>query len=100
MREPPSGAQPDFSGPALRREIISMKLWHVLFGFQGRINRAKWWLSLLIAFILFYVVGSIARVVDAERGKTLLLLLYVVVFVWLSLAASVKRLHDINLSNE
>ena len=33
---------------------------HLLFGFTGRINRAKWWLAILIINILYVVVLIVA----------------------------------------
>src|SRR5262249_11211827 len=32
---------------------------NVLFGFRGRINRAKWWLSVLAMYIITIVVGAV-----------------------------------------
>jgi len=89
-----------------------------LFGFEGRINRAKIWLFVLIAiviyvvyFILFAFVfgGSILAMVKggaaglmaggATMGVAALfsLLLYLVVL-YMGIAVSVKRLHDRNKS--
>lgn len=84
---------------------------HLLFSFQGRVNRAKYWLVhigvvVAIAVLWMLVVGTVdftthdPRQRFAEiRGASLLMMLPVaVVFVWSGLAISVKRWHDRNKS--
>jgi uncharacterized membrane protein YhaH (DUF805 family) len=79
----------------------------LLFSFQGRINRAKFWLLTIAADIawiilmgvLFAVVGGS---IDADGTPNLgggaigalLFLVLLVVFVWIGLAIGVKRWHD------
>ena len=57
----------------------------LLFGFQGRANRAKFWLValgiLVVEVILFAVI-----------------LVFVVIATWISIAVAVKRYHDRNKS--
>ncbi len=39
---------------------------NLLFGFSGRINRAKWWLSILV----YIIVGVVAAIIAAVVGET------------------------------
>jgi uncharacterized membrane protein YhaH (DUF805 family) len=68
---------------------------NLLFGFRGRINRAKWWLAVLIYFIIA-VVAAIVSAVMPETVGGLVTLAALIPQVWIYLAASVKRLHDLN----
>jgi uncharacterized membrane protein YhaH (DUF805 family) len=68
---------------------------NLLFGFSGRINRAKWWLSILI----YIIVGVVAAIIAAVVGETvgnLVSLAAVIPQIWIALAAGAKRLHDLN----
>lgn len=93
-----------------------MGLLHYLFGFSGRINRAKQWAILLVAlvhgiltgFLFSYIVGF-SVFADIFQKKTtvvaaatspqmhlfgvLSLFLYAIVF-FISVAVATKRLHD------
>jgi uncharacterized membrane protein YhaH (DUF805 family) len=101
-----------------------MSLFHLLFGFSGRINRGKYWLAVVLWLVFwavalpacllagFYILGT--NLVDGELPsgsdwleKTVHMVLdYVVLFViflalmcvsWISaFAIGVKRLHDRN----
>jgi uncharacterized membrane protein YhaH (DUF805 family) len=68
---------------------------HLLFGFSGRINRAKWWLAFLISAIIGVVASIVSGVTSYGVGAAVTLLAFIPQF-WISLAASVKRLHDLN----
>jgi uncharacterized membrane protein YhaH (DUF805 family) len=83
----------------------------LLFGFGGRINRAKYWLTILIYGLLWVVYAIIVAILmgglraDALGGATggsiaVIALMVILVFVglWSSLAAAIKRLHDRNKS--
>lgn len=82
-----------------------------LFGFEGRINRAKWWLLIPIqigAAIVYYIVafalvgGSIFSILTGNLsgfGGSLMLavllgLAYTVITFVVWLAVTIKRLHD------
>jgi len=91
---------------------------HYLFSFQGRINRAKIWLFILIAIIVGIVYGilfgtligisgltaasySAGRLASAGGALLFMLVLGCVVYIALfvaSLAVTTKRLHDRNKS--
>lgn len=67
---------------------------NLLFGFSGRINRAKWWLAFLITIIINVVVQMIVNV--SETAGNIVAIIGFVVVVWIGLAAAAKRLHDLN----
>jgi uncharacterized membrane protein YhaH (DUF805 family) len=89
-----------------------MDLQWLLFSFSGRINRAKYWLVVLINIIVPNVAGIFAAMAFgmsgfdpsteaspdlASPGLWIAGLIGVAIFVfslWTSLAAAVKRLHD------
>jgi uncharacterized membrane protein YhaH (DUF805 family) len=73
---------------------------HILFGFGGRINRAKWWLTVLAIFVISVVMALIQSFV-ADPNATLILVALLVLWIiqlWITLAAGAKRLHDLNRS--
>jgi len=82
----------------------------LLFGFQGRANRAKFWLValgiLVVEVILFAVIlGGAAMSGDPEQiaaamgpVASIIVLIFAVVATWISIAVAVKRYHDRNKS--
>ena len=82
----------------------------LLFGFQRRTNRAKFWLVALAIFvveaILFAVLGSNVAMSDdpqealARMGPvtSIVLLLFGILVTWISIAVGIKRFHDRNKS--
>jgi uncharacterized membrane protein YhaH (DUF805 family) len=83
---------------------------NLLFGFQGRTNRAKFWLVALALFIveaiLFAMLGSNIAMSDdpqealARMGPvtSIVLLLFGILVTWISIAVGIKRFHDRNKS--
>ncbi|MGZ3339113.1 MAG: DUF805 domain-containing protein [Reyranella sp.] len=83
---------------------------NLLFGFQGRTNRAKFWLVALAIFvveaILFAGLGSNMAMSDdpqealARMGPvtSIVLLLFGILVTWISIAVGIKRFHDRNKS--
>ena len=83
---------------------------NMLFGFQGRMNRAKWWLVLVgivvVEIILFAIIfGGAAMAPDPQEAMnnlgplaSLVLLVFAVVVTWISIAVGIKRFHDRNKS--
>ena len=87
---------------------------HLLFSFNGRIRRLHYWLgsigagfgltvALLIVFVLIEVVagalanGNLREAMSSPAMilfMTLLIVAYLVLLFWISLALSVKRWHD------
>jgi uncharacterized membrane protein YhaH (DUF805 family) len=92
---------------------------HYLFGFSGRINRAKIWLFILIVILAWIVIGIALGVAIAAQGPAadtaaaspppadvlaklgifliVCALLYLLTL-WAGLAVTTKRLHDRNKS--
>lgn len=81
------------------------------FRFDGRINRAKYWLAALIYIVVFVALTAAFIVAlgdfDKDRigemvGTSLLFVaiggLIFLVFLWSSFATAIKRLHDRNKS--
>lgn len=68
---------------------------HLFFQFDGRINRAKFWLGIVGIWIVEAIVFAIITPLglDSTIGVILLLVLAVAV-IWASLAISIKRWHD------
>ena len=83
---------------------------NLLFSVQGRANRAKFWLVALaivvIEVILFAVIlGGAALSGDPEQiaaamgpVASVVILAFVVIATWISIAVAVKRYHDRNKS--
>ena len=82
----------------------------VLFSFQGRVNRAKFWLVHVVMWVVVLVVfgailGSAAVSSDPQAalqsvgvvGGLILLVVYVLAL-WIGLAIAAKRWHDRNKS--
>lgn len=82
----------------------------LLFGFSGRIGRAKWWLAefsiIIVWAIVFAVFAAFVGVVDpsaehaagelSNGGLSVGLALFagIVLSAWINIAATVKRYHD------
>ena len=85
-----------------------MELMPLMFGFQGRINRGKYWLTLLLfplwwLVLLMFAFWAVAQNFDRDSTVAwVLALLPVLLFgvpilvltVWSSAAVAIKRLHD------
>ena len=83
---------------------------NLLFSVQGRANRAKFWLVALgiavVEVILFAVIlGGAAMSGDPEKiaaamgpVASIVILAFVVIATWISIAVAVKRYHDRNKS--
>ena len=79
-------------------------LW-LLLGFNGRINRAKFWLGTVVSYLaflsVFFVGGTISAATGLEPDEqslwTLAIGLVLVVF-FIGCALAAKRLHDRNKS--
>ena len=83
----------------------------LLFGFQGRVNRAKWWLVALAIFVVEMIVvaaifggaalsGDPQQMAAAMGGPIAGIVIFVMVVIatWIHIAIAVKRYHDRNKS--
>jgi uncharacterized membrane protein YhaH (DUF805 family) len=66
---------------------------HLLFAFDGRINRAKFWLVYALTWVFMFVFVGIGVALDSSFGWLLLAIVYVGM-IWVGLAVSIKRWHD------
>lgn len=66
---------------------------HLLFAFDGRINRAKFWLGLVSVWVALIIFGGIAGAMNSSFGWLIFGIVYVGV-IWVGLAVSIKRWHD------
>jgi uncharacterized membrane protein YhaH (DUF805 family) len=78
-----------------------MDLRTLLFTFDGRINRAKYWLGVLITFAALIAAGIVGSafgwVLGEETGILAVFIVLAVVAVfaaWIAVATGIKRLHD------
>jgi uncharacterized membrane protein YhaH (DUF805 family) len=82
-----------------------MSLSQLLFGFDGRINRAKYWLTFFfwcfIAVVLYFVLKALLVATGLDDSMAMFFgvgLLIYLPFMVSAIAISVKRLHDRNKS--
>jgi len=67
---------------------------HYLFGFSGRLNRAKYWLWILIYFVAIAVVSAVIYAINSPTAGSIVPLAFSIVALISSLAVMAKRLHD------
>ena len=67
-----------------------MKFFQICFSFNGRTNRAAWWLLNLPIFAIF----AISVITNNFPTKISLRIIPLLVLAWIHLAVTVKRLHD------
>ena len=70
---------------------------HFLFGFGGRINRAKYWVWILIYVVASLILGIVGHAAGPQINA-ILQVLFGIVGLIVSLAVAAKRLHDRNKS--
>jgi uncharacterized membrane protein YhaH (DUF805 family) len=69
-----------------------------LFGFEGRVNRAKYWLMVLISLLLGGIAVAILFGMAFSQIGWLVAGIFYLVLLYCSLAVGAKRLHDRNKS--
>lgn len=71
----------------------------ILFGFDGRINRKRFWLYAIVSDVaviaIAVIFGVIAGLVNVPEIAFVGLLAYLPL-IWVGLALSIKRLHDVD----
>lgn len=82
----------------------------LLFGFQGRANRAKWWLvalAILVVEVIVFaaILGAAAISGNPEQMASaigpiagIVIFVMVVLATWIHVAVAIKRYHDRNKS--
>jgi uncharacterized membrane protein YhaH (DUF805 family) len=71
-----------------------MNVTQLFFGFTGRINRAKYWLGILIYIIIALVMASLGYAADQTAAFQLLSIIVNIGLFISGLALGAKRLHD------
>jgi uncharacterized membrane protein YhaH (DUF805 family) len=66
---------------------------YLLFQFDGRINRAKFWAGVGALIVGYFVIAILFSAIDSGAVRGILGILYLA-FIWPSLAISIKRWHD------
>ncbi len=66
---------------------------YLLFSFEGRINRARFWIGIAAMWVILSIFAMLAAVTDSPFLWTIFALLTLLV-IWPSLAVSIKRWHD------
>lgn len=70
----------------------------ILFSFEGRINRAKYWGYTLLIALAVIAVGLIGVVLAGQGGFWTTYFVAILIIIWPALALGVKRCHDRNRS--
>jgi uncharacterized membrane protein YhaH (DUF805 family) len=65
-----------------------------LFSFQGRLNRAKYWLFVLIGLIVMFVLGLIVFALHFSIAAFAVTGILYLVLIYAAIAVGAKRLHD------
>jgi uncharacterized membrane protein YhaH (DUF805 family) len=82
----------------LRIKGQTMDWGHLFFKFDGRINRGKYWLAVLVYAVIYVAMAIIGYAMDQSMVfQAVNGMLNIVIFIS-SLAVGVKRLHDRNKS--
>ncbi len=70
----------------------------LLFSFDGRINRAKFWLGTACLFVGYLVLAGISAATMSPDGSMgvvgIIVLIIYLAMIWPSVAIGVKRFHD------
>lgn len=74
-----------------------MTLRHLLFSFKGRVGRMKWWLVVAICFLAACLINALVPPGTPTIGNTVGLVV-ILAIMWILLAVTVKRWHDIGKS--
>lgn len=69
----------------------------LLFSFEGRINRAKFWLGVVLLWAVWAIIWAIAVAADSGFLWFITWILAILI-IWPSLAIAIKRWHDRNKS--
>jgi uncharacterized membrane protein YhaH (DUF805 family) len=81
-------------GAKHERNVVENIDWGwLLFNFDGRINRAKFWIGIVILWAANAILVAIASAANSS-GVWALYGLVSLVLIWPSLAVSIKRWHD------
>jgi uncharacterized membrane protein YhaH (DUF805 family) len=78
---------------------MNVNLGNLLFSFQGRINRAKFWLAIVIYLVASLILSTLGLVLGPDSLALSLLNMVIGIASLISgIAVGIKRLHDRNRS--
>ena len=69
----------------------------LFFGFQGRINRGKYWLAVCVYIAIVLVLGLLGMAMGLLTGGLFFILALVIIYIPMivsGIAVGIKRLHD------
>ena len=69
-----------------------------LFSFQGRLTRLQWWIAQLILVAPCLAIANILPDENATASARVIVSIALIPILWIDLATSAKRYHDINRS--
>ena len=67
---------------------------HLLFSFEGRVNRTKYWLVALINVAAILIVAALALFLLPITAAWIVIVVVVLAMAYIGVAVAVKRLHD------
>jgi uncharacterized membrane protein YhaH (DUF805 family) len=71
---------------------------NILFSFEGRIPRRLYWASRGLAILPLVLAGVFGGLIGNSTVTGILIVPAYIAFLWIALAGSVKRWHDLNKS--
>jgi len=78
-----------------------LESWRRYRDFRGRSSRSAYWWPALIHPIVFFVLGGIfAAILGLDTDQIGPEIIYFVAYLWVSIALSVRRLHDVGRSGK
>jgi uncharacterized membrane protein YhaH (DUF805 family) len=78
--------------------IVKLTWTKILFAFEGRLPRRLYWATRGLAMLPLVLAGVLGAIIGKEELVTLLVIPAYFVCVWIALAGSVKRWHDLDKS--
>jgi uncharacterized membrane protein YhaH (DUF805 family) len=73
-------------------EMASIDWGNLLFGFNGRINRAKFWLAVLV-YVIVDIIVALIKYANTPVGTVIGIVAGIAIFIS-GIAVALKRLHD------
>jgi len=73
--------------------VEDMDYQKLLFTFDGRINRAKYWIGTGLSWVLAVVAVTLLAAIGGTIGFLVAIVAYIAL-IWIGLAVAIKRWHD------
>lgn len=86
---------PDSDVAFTSASVHSPSIKEIYFGFSGRLNRQRYWLSYLVfTVVMVVIIAALVGMAGPEAEPSPVLLLLYIPLIWVSLAIQIKRFHD------